>query len=103
MAGIDALRGNSFRDTVAGMFSDELTFMPAFGDDGDPTDGVVAVREHLLTRHIWLRRYDDVSRDGVTQWPVSICVQAEDLDADQARRVAAEMRSAADLIEAGAA
>jgi hypothetical protein len=95
------LRGNRFRVTVVGMFDEQPTFMPALDDVGDPTDGIVAIHDHILTRHIWLRRYDEISADGITRWPVSVYVQAEDLDADRARLLAAELLAAADRIDRG--
>jgi hypothetical protein len=81
------------------MFDEQPTFMPALDDDGDPTDGIVAIHDHILTRHIWLRRYDDISADGITRQPVTLHVAADDLDADRARRLAAELLTAADLID----
>lgn len=74
-------------------------FMPTLDNSGDPTDGLVAIRDHILTRHIWLRRCEDISPDGITRWPLSIYAQAEDLDADKARRVAPELLAATDLID----
>lgn len=86
-----ALHGNSFGVSVAAVFY-ELDFMP------DDTDGIVAIHDHYLTRQIWLRRYDDISPDGVTRGPLSIYVQAEDLDGGNARRLAADLLAAAEMI-----
>jgi hypothetical protein len=42
----------------------------------------------------------DITPDGCTRWPVSVYVQAEDLDADRARKLAAELLAAADRLGA---
>jgi hypothetical protein len=67
------------------MFDEPPTFMPA----RDDADGIVAIYDRAVTRAIWLRRYDDISADGIMRWPVTLHVAADDLDADKARKVAA--------------
>jgi hypothetical protein len=52
---------------------------------------MVAIYDRVITRAICLRRYDDISANRITRWPVTLHIAADDLDADRARRVAAEL------------